>query len=295
MAFSNSLYIADKGTLPAELPSVEQIESASEIFGDTTGRKVVGVGIHFIVKYGVQVDPLEGRTMIYLGQSTHVPVPRVYALFQSPEKDVTYIIMERIRGWNLNSRWPRMDQASKEIVSTKLRNVFEEMRKLETPGGYCSVGHGGLPDGLFWTNNPSNPFAGPFNIESKLNEAMIAKYVENGLSTYKANFYSRTFQDVFQNHSPVFSHADFQRKNVLIRTSTTTTGEEEEHWSVDNLELVIIDWEFSGWYPSYWEYARAVFACGRWDDDWNDWIDQILKPYRNEYAWVEILLRELWS
>lgn len=63
-------------------------------------------------------------------------------------------------------------------------------------------------------------------------------------------------------------------------------------WNTTDLEPVIIDWEFSGWYPSYWEYARAIFACGRWNDDWNDWVDQILEPFRNEYAWVSILLRE---
>ncbi|EMD62551.1 hypothetical protein COCSADRAFT_93736, partial [Bipolaris sorokiniana ND90Pr] len=57
----------------------------------------------------------------------------------------------------------------------------------------------------------------------------------------------------------------------------------------------IIDWEFAGWYLSHWEYARAIFACGRWDDDWYDWVNNILEPYRNEYIWMEKLLRELWS
>lgn len=26
----------------------------------------------------------------------------------------------------------------------------------------------------------------------------------------------------------------------------------------------------AGWYLSYWEYARAVFACARFDDDWSE-------------------------
>jgi len=160
MTSCNLPYIVDDASLPASLPTVEEIESAVEILSDTTGRKVVGVGDHFVVKYGVQVDLLEGETMLFLGQSTTVPVPRIYALFRSPDQRNNYIIMERIRGPNLESEWSKMDQASKETVSLKLRLIFGEMRKLETPGGCCSVGHRGLPDGLFWTNNPSNPFLG---------------------------------------------------------------------------------------------------------------------------------------
>lgn len=194
----------------------------------------------------------------------------------------------------LDSEWPKMDQASKQAVACRLQSVLKEMRQLESPGGHCSVGRQGLPDGLFWTNNPSNPFAGPFGTEPELNNAMIAKYVENGLSKHKANYYSRTFSDVFQNHAPVFSHADLQRKNILIRNAPAG-DETKEKLDATDLDLVIIDWEYAGWYPSYWEYARAIFACGRWSDDWSDWVDRMLEPFRNEYAWMGILLRELWS
>lgn len=59
------------------------------------------------------------------------------------------------------------------------------------------------------------------------------------------------------------------------------------------LEMFMVDWEFAGWYPSYWEYSRAIFACGRWEDDWSLWMDKILEPFRAEYAWVQLLLDEL--
>lgn len=188
MASCKLPYTADDASLPASIPTVEEIESATEIFSDTTGRKVVGVGSHFVVKYGVQVDKLEGETTLFLEKSTRIPVPRIYALFQSPNKNITYNIMERIRGPSLGSAWSKIDQMSKEAISYKLRIILNDMRELESPGGYCSVGRQGLPDGLFWTANPSNPFAGPFETESELNKAMIAKYVENGLSEYKANY-----------------------------------------------------------------------------------------------------------
>ncbi|KAH6642740.1 kinase-like domain-containing protein [Boeremia exigua] len=286
-------YIADAGILPATLPTVDDIGSAEEILSDTTGRKVVGVGIHFVVKYGIQVDPLEGQTMLFLAQSTLVPIPQVYAIFQT-EQNITYIVMERIQGSSLDAEWPHMDSTSKKAVTSQLQSILGEMRKLPSPGGYCSVGRQGLPDNLFWTDNPANPYSGPFNAEADLNNALILKYKEQGLSRYKTSYYTRTFAEVFEGHKPTFSHADFQRKNILVRNPAAQTDSLHQA-DIAHSELVIIDWEFAGWYPSYWEYARAIFACGRWDDDWSDWVDEMLEPYRNEYAWLGILIREMWS
>lgn len=59
-------YVADDRDLPASLPTVDKIESAVEIFSHTTGRKVVGIGPHFVVKYGRHADSLEGETMLFL-------------------------------------------------------------------------------------------------------------------------------------------------------------------------------------------------------------------------------------
>ncbi|KUJ14127.1 uncharacterized protein LY89DRAFT_649793 [Mollisia scopiformis] len=88
---------------------------------------------------------------------------------------------------------------------------------------------------------------------------------------------------VLKDHQPFFTHCDFQRKNILVRD----VG--------DGYSLIIIDWEASGWYPSYWEFANALFACGRWEDDWSFWVLQILDPFFNEYSWMQRLRTELWS
>jgi hypothetical protein len=286
-------YFANNADLPADLPTVAEIAAATDILHTSTGRKVVGIGTHFVVKYGQQVDVLEGSTTLFLSQSTSVPVPRIYALFQNPDKTTTYIVMERIHGSCLANAWPAMHQASKEAVASQLQCILQRMRELPSPGGYCSVGRRGLPDGLFWTQDPTKLFAGPFDTEAQLNAAMLAKYVADGLSKHKAAYYARAFGDVFRGHEPRFSHADLQRKNIMVRHGPAVEGEAK--WEVASLDVVLIDWEYAGWYPSYWEYARAIFACGRWDDDWNEWVDGFLEPWRSEYAWVQMLLGEMWS
>jgi hypothetical protein len=295
MASYSLPYYANPATIPAQLPTIEEIGAARKIISDKSASKIVAIGDHFIVKYGPQVDLLEGETMLFLQKSSSVPVPRIYALFKSPNKEIKYIVMERIKGQDLSLIWTKLDRATKESLKQKLRCIFTELRQLKSPGGYCSVGHRGLPDGIFWTKNASHPFDGPFETEADLNKAMVEKYVEDGLSKHKADFYTRTFKEVLQNHPPVFTHADFQRKNVMIRSSPKSPTDYEGELSYSEMKIVIIDWEFGGWYPSYWEYARAIFVCGGWEDDWSLWVDDILEPFRNEYVWANMFLLELWS
>ncbi|KAF1919474.1 hypothetical protein BDU57DRAFT_512600 [Ampelomyces quisqualis] len=95
-----------------------------------------------------------------------------------------------------------MGPASKKSISMRPRNILKAMRALPSPGGYCSVGRQALPDGVFWSADPSQHFAGPFAMKAELNKAMVAKYVQDGLVKHKANYYSRAFAEVFRDLEP---------------------------------------------------------------------------------------------
>lgn len=270
--------------LPSELPTKDAIESSKEILCEESARKVVSVGSHFVVKYGLQVDLAEGQSMIFIKNTTTVSVPKVYALFKDIESSKTYIIMERINGDRLDFIWTSLDRMQKQAIALQIRTSFIELRKLRSPDGYCSLDCKPLRDHIFYTGTPeeSLKIEGPFNTEMDLNDALIKKYLSSGyLPIGKADYYSRAFPSVLSGHPPTFTHGDLQRKNIIMDT--------------EDGSITIIDWEFAGWYPSYWEYARAIFACGRFDDDWSEWIDLSLDVYRNEWAWMQMLILELWS
>lgn len=207
-------------------------------------------------------------------------------------KSIDHIHCHGAHHWfNPAIRVAEMDHAAKEVVTSKFRTVFQGMRTLESPGGYCSVGRGGLPDSLFRTNLLDNPFNGPSNTEADLNAAVVAKYVEFGRPKHRADFYTRAFEEIFKDHKPVFSHADFQQKNVVLQHPSSTAAREEGEgkgvpWDSEKLDIVLIDWEYGGWYPSYWKYTRAVFACGRWEDDWSYWAEKMLDSFRLDYGWM---------
>jgi aminoglycoside phosphotransferase (APT) family kinase protein len=277
-------YYVPPEELPSELPTKDAIESSEEVLCEQSARKVVGIGSHFVVKYGLQIDLEEGQSMIFIKNTTSVSVPKVYALFKDVKSNKNYVIMERISGDRLDSIWTSLDHMQKQAVALQVRASFIELRKLRSPDGYCSLDGKPLRDHLFYTGNSekSLELEGPFKTEMEFNDALIKKYLSSGyLPVGKADYYRRAFPSVLNGHPPTFTHGDLQRKNIIVGT--------------EGGSITIIDWEFAGWYPSYWEYARAIFACGRFDDDWSEWIDFSLDVYRNERAWMQMLIIELWS
>ncbi|CDF39690.1 unnamed protein product [Chondrus crispus] len=285
MTLAELPYFADDALLPESLPTCSAIRSSADVLVDQSTHRVVGVGIHFIVKYGKRLDLMEGQNMLYVQQATSVSVPRVYAMFHESESSENFIVMERIKGKRLDREWSLLGQREKRLIASKLKRDFEELRKLPSPGGFCSLGNRPLLDDIFWTDSESTSLTGPFATESAFNEALIALYLHNKPSKYKADFYRRTLPSVVHESCALFTHGDFQGKNVLLRRLTEKGS--------DAVDVSLIDWEFSGWYPSYWEFSKSLLACGRWENDWSTFLDTILPNRWSQTAWLDMFLGEL--
>ncbi|CAM6090446.1 unnamed protein product [Calypogeia fissa] len=278
-------YFADPNALPSRLPTKEEIESSKDVIIDHRTRRVVGIGPHFVVKYGRRIDPTEGQNMLFVQQNTSVPVPRVYAIYTDSSDGTTYIIMERITGDSLKSVWLNFSDVEKTVVSAKLRGSMDQLRRLPSPGSYCRLGNRGLIDEFFGDRGSS--IVGPFDTEAEFNAAML-EYVSNTSRPANARLYERLFCRVFHDHPPTFTHGDFQQKNILVRKPKSLDGRPGE-----DLEVVLIDWEFSAWFPSYWESTMALYLCGRSDDDWYRWLPLILDEYLVELPLMKMLCSEV--
>lgn len=284
-SFEIPFYASD---LPCPIPTIAEIENTSDVLSGYGERKIVAVGQHFVVKFGLGVELLEGENMLFARENTNVPIPRVYALYSDPSTGRNYIVMERIIGQTLLSAWPQLTALEKRRTVSDLRRYFDELRRLPSPGYFGSFGKRLLLDGVFWTPEPDPRVDGPFDLEKDFAEAMVRKYQNyNGGSTpYRAEYLRKCFPLIFKDPEAAFTHCDFQRKNIMVRETNDQSKEEEN--------LVIIDWEKSGWYPRYWEYCMA-FCALRFDDDWPLWIDSILTPFLSEAAWLQSLRLSLWS
>lgn len=71
-------------------------------------------------------------------------------------------------------------------------------------------------------------------------------------------------------HDIVLTHADLSPRNIIVNGDQV---------------VGIIDWEMSGFYPEYWEYAKAMYHPN-WQSRWieDGLVDTILKPYYLEHA-----------
>lgn len=269
-------YYASPDCLPAPLPSVAEILASKYFLPNLGGVNVVRVNEHFVVKYGERVNLQEGENMLFVRQSTNVPVPTVYALFQDEATGYKFIVQEYIRGMTLKEAWGGFSQDEKEAAVVQLRQNFDELRSLPSPGYFGGVWRQPLID--FWMMGAHDRkhvadlgTRGPFETEKQWVEAMLL----NAQTIYphaapRYNYAAYTFRKFFCGHKPVFTHGDLVRSNILIREDKT---------------LVIIDWQYSGWHPSYWEYCLISATCG-YDDDWPLWIPRFLDEYISEMGWM---------
>ena len=102
---------------------------------------------------------------------------------------------------------------------------------------------------------------GPFCTEESFNEDLVDGCMGNsGVSNI--DLYIRGMLESHK-HKIVFTHGTFRPKNIIIENGRVAA---------------IIGWRAAGWYPEYWEFARALDKA-QFENNWDMHILNILKPY----------------
>jgi thiamine kinase-like enzyme len=115
---------------------------------------------------------------------------------------------------------------------------------------------------------------GPFNSEHDFNMALIGAYQQSAPKRHIKSFLHGMLP---QSHQICFTHGDLRQQNIMVK---------------DGNVVAIIDWELSGWYPEYWEFTKALLIWG-WQNDWTDYLMQILQPYHAEHFMHSFLMEKL--
>jgi thiamine kinase-like enzyme len=79
-------------------------------------------------------------------------------------------------------------------------------------------------------------------------------------------------------HEILFTHGDISPRNIMVR---------------DGHIAAIIDWQYAGWYPEYWEFVKAL-KTANWRIDWPTHMLRILDPYFCEDAIFQCVTRHVW-
>ncbi|KAK4148516.1 kinase-like domain-containing protein [Chaetomidium leptoderma] len=270
-------YYAPAELLPAPLPTKAEILASKKRLSAPHETDVFRVGEHYAVKYGRRVNLQEGENMLFVRQSTSIPIPNVYALFTDEATKWSFIVMEYIPGRNLEYTWDKLSPAEKTAIVSQLRQHMDELRSVPSPGHYGGIWGQPIQDFLFQRDPGAPPSAeaeisGPHKTEEQWVNGMMRclQVGTESIGEREMVFGRRHCHAVFKGHKAVFTHANLVRRNVILRGDGT---------------VVIIDWENAGWYPSFWEYCFSALMLNH-RDDWDESLYAILDTYAAELGWM---------
>ncbi|KAI2747216.1 hypothetical protein DTO013E5_3762 [Penicillium roqueforti] len=184
---------------------------------------------------------------MFVKQNTEtLPVPEIFACYTyGPiDRDIgdygslfdTYIFMTFVEGQSLDKVWESYDENTKAHVTNQLKQYICELRNID--GNYIgSTDSGPIMDPIFETYHDK----GPFNSEEAFNNAIVDAYQSKAPRCHIKSFLSGM---LCQNkHQIKFIHGDLRLQNTIVNDGSVSG---------------IVDWEFSGLYPEYWEFSKAL-------------------------------------
>jgi hypothetical protein len=206
-----------------------------------------------LIEESEAADEVEG---IRFAQQLKLPVPDIKRVIRKG-RDV-YMIMARIRGRTMEDAWPKMSWFSTIWIALQLRRYVGVMRSRHSPTA------GALITGKcnsIWLEDY-------YGLPEHATPAILSSFIQfwlqyeprrkrmNGtrINSRKPHVLPTTL-DYF-----VFTHQDLAPRNLFL----------DEHNN-----LWILDWERSGWYPIYFEYAgmqNSNLHLVGWGDKLRWWL-----------------------
>lgn len=220
-----------------------------------------------VVKTGRVVRMAEAETMRFVSANTTIPVPKVHNAYVDDSSGYVAIVMDFVQGENLDKAWDRLDSDQRESVVQQLRGYMAQLRQFR--GEFIgSIDKTWCNDQYFY-DDPSG--YGPFETEAAFNLGMV-RAMKNDRPWPSVDLTCDMWTNTMVGHDIILTHGDLDPRNILVEGSTV---------------VAILDWEYAGYYPEYWEYCKA-FCRPDWEGLWvaSRATDRFLKPYFKELAVV---------
>ncbi|KAI0143097.1 kinase-like domain-containing protein [Xylariaceae sp. FL1272] len=251
-----------------KLPSLRRMGYVDAVQGEDVynywGNRVVkhvtksGRVLALKVKPVKSMDRSEGD-MMHHAATNGVLAPRVRCIYDviAREPLARVMISEFVEGEPLDQAWDGLSDEQKSNIKSQLREQLARMRACTQP----FIGRVGNQHVRNVFNRLGTTFCGPWASEEEFDKWCLAR-VSNRLSRWK--WQRMLDRNRLVNPSKfVLTHGDLSPRNIMVKGGKITG---------------IVDWETSGFFPEYAEYAFAM-ALGHGIENW--WIpilEEILQP-----------------
>lgn len=211
-----------------------------------------------LMKQSYDTRTSECAAMQYVHQhAPTVPVPEVYESdFDDPNMGRIY--MEEIPGDTLENVWPSLDPIQKELACRDLWDIITALRQIPRPQDippekclYTTVDGSPLyPQGGLTGNEVAPLREDQHSTDDALRSFIVQRYRENhGPDEEVKNNFPRS-------EAAVFTHGDIKPRNIMA--------------SADGRITSLLDFEYAGFMPDYWEDLGMFMEIWPWEEDWAD-------------------------
>lgn len=220
---------------------------------------------NLVLKQGAKVRPAELRAMRLVQEHTpDIPIPRIRASeFRFEKNGIPWygaLQMEYIPGKTLEAAWAEHGKATQHRVCQDIWDLIARIRTIPrpddlAPGLYRTADGSPSRDPLLGCNND---IAARELDDDSLRNRIYTRYVNaNGLSYRDC----RNMPDLLpRSTTSVFAHGDINPRNIMVDNNCRI--------------IALLDWESSGWFPDYWEYAQMMKFCSSAGHEWQQQMEK---------------------
>ncbi|KAI0889355.1 uncharacterized protein GGS22DRAFT_184933 [Annulohypoxylon maeteangense] len=208
---------------------------------------------------------------------TSIPVPKaVDIIFEQGDVDDpssipgAYILTTRVPGLPIFLCQNVLSDSDLERIAHQLKDYVAQLRdiprlaKSGTVGTISNTLGEACRDSRIRGTNPVGPFAD----EAAFNQ--VLRFPDDPAR---------------RGHKIVFTHTNLNPRNILIDQTVQLDG--SVGWSVTG----IIDWEFAGYYPEYWDYTKSMFEGFRWSLRYNNMVKGVFSEFKDYSQELDVEVR----
>ncbi|KAI1977057.1 hypothetical protein LOZ53_002476 [Ophidiomyces ophidiicola] len=199
----------------------------------------------------------EAEMMHFASQQPGLLAPRVIGCYDIPPR-ITTTVTNILAGESLDKVWPSMTKEQQNSIKTQLKEQIRLMRTCTQP----FIGRLGRQQTLNFYDRLEFNFMGPFETE----EAFDDWCLERVSSPLFRTLWKRLLPGMRAKNGEqrfVLTHGDLAARNIMVADGKITG---------------LVDWEYSGFFPEYMEYALATVIHDCHEEWWTPVLKEILEP-----------------